>query len=374
MRTAATLFVALAAGPVVAQSGPFVAEVSADTVALRSGPGDTMPDTGHLYRGTRLIVDHEEGADWLAVQPPGGQVSWINHKFLESKSDQPGDVIPRNAVVHAEPDAEIAVGRAGLNKPLDVRKTRIPDGTIVCVIGPKVDLNGSMWYPIAPPDGDFRYVPRAAVRAVRGQAEQAFVVRSPTPPPVVPASATTDNPPLASLPTPGGLAAGRGDNWPNNPLWRQAEQAERTGDYDRAEQLYLKLAADMNRPGGDAKLADLCYNRVHAVREKQRGGRSTAASSVRQDLPPGGVGVSQASEGKWAGPGRLREAGFKFDRRVTYALVNDKGRVICYATSTSRVDLDRYLGEDVELYGAVDYPGDLRGAGIIAASSIRVAR
>jgi hypothetical protein len=371
VRAIATLFVAVVAGAAAAQPGPFVAEVITD-VTLRSGPGETMPDTGHLSRGTRLVVDHDEG-DWLAVHPPGGQVSWINHKFLAPKDDQPGDVTPRNAVVHAEPDAEVAVGRPGLNKPLDVRKTRVPDGTVVCVIGAKAEANGSMWYPIAPPDGDFRYVPRSAVRAVRGSSGPSFVVRSPTPPPVVPAAATTENPPLASLPTPAGAASGRADNWPNNPVWRQAEQADRAGDFARAEELYLRLAGDMNRPGGDAELANLCYNRVHAVREKQRGGRPTTAAAVRQDLPPGGAGITRASEGAWTRPGRLREAGFRFDRQLAYALVDDDNKVICYAVPSSRADLSRYVGRDLELYGETEYPGDLR-RGVVTVTSVRAAR
>jgi hypothetical protein len=347
------------AAPAVAQPA-YLGEVTADGVAVRCGPSDQMPETGQLFRGTRVVVDHEEPNGWLAVQPPRGQVSWINHKFLGPQDGQPADVIPRNAVVHAEPEAELAFGRPGLGKPLDVRRTRVPDQTIVLVIGKKVEHNGSVWYPVEPPDGDFRYVPKSAVRFVRGEPAPGFVVRSPAPAPAADPPPGLDPPP-ASVPGKPAAPAARGKpaDWPNHPLWQQAEQAERAGDYDRAEQLYLKLAGEMNQPGGDAELANLCYTRVHAVREKQRQARPAP------DRPPAG---------QWVGPGVLRPAGFKMDGRTTYAVVGPRGEVKCYAVAGSGVDLERYKGFDVELYGAITYPGDLRGAGVMTATKVQLAR
>ena len=56
-----------------------------------------------------------------------------------------------------------------------------------------------------------------------------------------------------------------------HPLWAQAEAAERDGRHDDAEKLFFQLAREMNEPGGDHDIANLCYTRIHSLREKKRG-------------------------------------------------------------------------------------------------------
>lgn len=386
MRTAAILgFLLALGGTAVAQPSAYLAEVSVDSVPLRSGPGDQMPETGSVFRGARIVVDHEEGEKWVAVQPPRGQVSWIRHLNVGPANGHPADAVPRNMLVHAEPDCEIAYGKPGLGKPLDVRRTRIPEATIVQVIGTKVEHGGTMWYPIEPPDGDFRYLPKSAIRPIRGAPTQSFVVKSPKPDPETPAKPPAGDPLPVSIRNPmvptSSPPANRPADWPNHPIWRNAEQAERAGDYVRAEQLYLRLASEMNRPGGDGELANLCYTRVHAVREKVRrgGGSRTSSGDSREpagsrDLPGDYTSQPMAGSDRWAGPGKLRLAGFKIDGKPTYAIVATGGKVVVYAVAASGVDLDRYTGSDVEVYGTLTYPGDLRGAGIMTATQIRPAR
>jgi hypothetical protein len=126
--------------------------------------------------------------------------------------------------------------------------------------------------------------------------------------------------------------------------------------------LYLKLAAEMNQSGGDAELANLCYARVHAVREKQRGQRTSQPAAA-----------SRAGD-QWTGPGVLRVAGFRLNNRPTFALVGSKGEVVCYAVGGPGVELERYRGYEVELYGPMTHPGDLRGAGVMTANKARLAR
>lgn len=353
----------LAAAPAAAQHSAYDAEVSADAVAVRCGPSEQLPETGQLFRGTRVTVEREEPNGWVAIRAPRGQVSWINHKFLGPAPGQPDDVVPRNAIVHSEGVADVAAGRPGHGKPLDVRRTQVPDQTVVLVIGQKVVHNNSTWYPIEPPDGDLRYVPKSAVRFVGGKPAAEFVVRSPDPK-VTPAGGAEPVP--ASIPNrPATTTAGRGKaaDWPNHPLWHQAEQAERAADYPKAETLYLKLAAEMNQPGGDAELANLCYARVHAVREKMRQGKGT--STGKADPP--------AAEGRWVGPGLLRRVTFKIDGREAYALEGDRGQVKCYAVPAGDVDLDRYVRSDVILYGQLSYSPDLR-AWVVTASRLQLDR
>lgn len=357
---AAVLALALAA-PAAAQPTAHLAEVTAESVTVRSGPGDKTPETGALFRGARVVVDHEQGDDWVAVQPPRGQVSWIKHLFLKPAGPQ-ADGMAYNAIVTSEGEVEVAAGRPGSDQPLDVRMARVPDQTIVLVVGKPVKHNGSTWLPIEPPDGDFRYLPKSAVRILRAQPAQAFVVRG-DPKAVPPESKPALEPATASIPG-GSGAAVRPADWPNHPLWLQAEQAARQGDYARAETLYLRLAAEMNQVGGDAELANLCYARVHAVRERQRG--TPRAEPGRRDPP---------AAGQWVGPGVLRQTGLPaMSGRAVYAMDGPQGRPRCYAVAGSGVDLERFKGYEVQLYGELTYPGNLRGVGLLTVTRVQAAR
>ena len=49
------------------------------------------------------------------------------------------------------------------------------------------------------------------------------------------------------------------------------------------------------------------------------------------------------------------------DDKPAYALMDSKGRIICYATASPGVDLDRYLNQSVSLYGSLETRGTIRG-------------
>ena len=53
---------------------------------------------------------------------------------------------------------------------------KIPNGTTLLLLGPKVQFAGKTWYPVAPPAGDVRYLPRTAVQYEK-PANNSFSVR-----------------------------------------------------------------------------------------------------------------------------------------------------------------------------------------------------
>jgi len=358
---------------------PYLGIVAADNVSLRAGPGDAMEDTGLIPRGERLVVVQEVGEKWLAVQPPQGQISWIKYRAIEEIGDATTASLPRNVRVLCDNEIDIAAGRPGDPKPLNVRRTNVPDGTIVVLIGTKVLVGTESWVPIVPPAGDVRYIPKAAVEFSRGVSTQNFKVTTPGKPviPEVAAAATVPAPggngiPMGDTVAPGrqapGATVGRGrpNNWPNDPLWIEAETAEQARDYPRAERLYLQLAANNNRPGGDQELVNLCFTRVHEVRKKQS---ARPGGEPRTGTPR----FEDAAGPNWYGPGELRRAGFRNEGRSTFALVDRAGKVRCYIVAPGGVDIESQLGREVEVYGIVAYPNDLRGVGLLTASRIQQA-
>jgi hypothetical protein len=333
--------------------------VTAESVVVRGTPRSDATDLGTLPRGTTVVIHHVEGVEWLAIQPPRGSVGWVNHKFIRPLT--PGaEKFPQDWVVNSLTDVKLAVGKQGDNRPLDIRMTAVPDGTLVTVIGPKVENpdDNSKWYPIIPPEDDFRYVPKSAVR-VDGVARTGFVVRSTE---MKPTTTTTE----PVTPTPTRTVVGS-----SNPTWLQAQQAEQVGEFDRAEKLYFQLAREMNGPNGDTDLANQCYARVHTLREKRRTGeRTPAVLTSRTDTPKPQPARDEQTLSKWSGPGTLRATGFRVDGRPAFALENAKQQIIVYAVAGSGIDLSRHERRKVDLYGtSIDLP-ELRGVKLIKVTEV----
>lgn len=342
-----------------AQTAQQLGSIAPAEVTVRSSPKADAPDAGQLFRGTDVIVHHAEGDEWLAIQPPPGAISWINHKFVEVAKDK---AFPQNAVVHSDGEVKIAAGKAGVNRPLETRKTAIPDGSIVRVLaaGVKSDDDGSVWYPIQPLKDDFRYVPRAAVQ-LGGPTADNFVVKSPKIPSISPASLT------AAIPTPSSYA-NKPAGWPGtNSTWADAVSAETAKDFDKAVRLYFQLAKEMNAAGGDADLANLCYARIHAIREKTResGAKDNNWTATKGDAPRDDGAWTKRGEAPakaaWTGAGTLRQASMRTKDKQYYVLEDSYGQLVHYAVAGSTgPDLEKYAKKKVDLFGTVAYSPELR--------------
>lgn len=374
------LIVASRAG--AAEPAAYRAVVVDVEVKLRAGASDAFPETGTLPRGSVVVVEKEENGGWLAVTAPYGSVSWIATQFIEDPA--PDRATPKNVFVNADDEVTLAAGKAGEAQPLDIRRVKIPNGTALLLLGPSVKFAGKTWYPIAPPAGDVRYLPRTAVQFEK-PANNNFSVRVTEPTgPALAVNPTPAGGPLASVPGPGVTPVGGGvtSSKPavNHPLWTQAETAEREGRLADAEKAYFDLAALMNGNGGDHDIANLCYTRIHALREKRRGTDGTrSASAALQPAPKEDRGVRPgapqaiptadkpkpttntppAADGndarpQWTGIGTLRRSVLTPDGtgKPAYALETSPGVVKVYVTAGSGVELEKLVGKRVDVYGA----------------------
>jgi uncharacterized protein YraI len=350
---------------------------------LRTGPSDQMPACGSLEAGEEVIIHHVEGTDWLAIQPPRGSLSWISQLCVEVKRppDDAANKYPVDGVVSPldTGDVKIAAGSMGETKPLNVQRTKIPAGTLVRIIGPKVTVNAEEgdtgWYPIVPPRDDFRYVLRSSVDTTGTAEKGGFTVKS-----VQAQGAATSGVGVLSIKQAGNTTTDA--NWPNNALWRDAERARSEGNFAKAEELYFQLAKESNK-SGDVRLANLCYERVHMVREQNRtGGAKPAVNpdnvSWKAAEPPKGTAAPTKLEAVTATPtytntvygdGILRRVSFSYNGQKVYALTDQKGQVRYYILPNGN-DLDKHVGKWLEVAGTSSSPKEFGGDTVLNVSKI----
>jgi hypothetical protein len=383
------LVAAVASVSAFAQAVPYAAVVADPEVKLRAGPSDKYPVTSSLFRGNIVVVDREPEDGWLAIKPPVGSVSWVPSQFLEGFD--PNRPLPQNVQVRCEGKVTLAAGQVGVPQPLDIRLVSVPDGTLLVVIGAKVTYQNKTWFPVMPPDGDYRFLPKSAVKAGPAVNETFVVAGGSSAKPNAPSVSTS---PTLSLPgvQPASLPDG---TWSrpsgiNDPLWIAAEKAENEGRLEEAEKLFFQLARKMNEPGGDHDVANQCYSRIHSLREKKRltqptstanapssssnpsSGTITPVSSRPDDRSrsrTAGSGSQSTSSPppssnppreddpktgeKWTGAGFLVRTGYSLDGKTTYALESAPRIVRYYVLEGPGVDLKKYINRRVDLFGTV---------------------
>ena len=72
-----------------AVSFPYVGELTATDVYIRSGPGTAYYYWAKLSAPARVIVAGQKHG-WLKILPPAGSFSWISKNFVELDADNPG--------------------------------------------------------------------------------------------------------------------------------------------------------------------------------------------------------------------------------------------------------------------------------------------
>ena len=355
------------------------ATVKVPEAVVRSGASDKpeMYPTNRLHQGDVVEVVQEMDGGWLAIKPPPrGSFSWINSRFLErDPKDQ------RIWVVHSEAPVDVLLGSELLNAKPSVVGKKLSPGSIVVAVGQPIDDNrdnDGRFLPIVPPEGELRYV-RADQVTPNTPAGQAGLAPPPTAvgavPPGPPAPAGDFNhpaTPAASAPLPP-AAGGSSD-----PRWQEAQRLEQEGKKAEAAQKYTELAQQVYAENHD--LAMQCYNRAYFLRESLQGGTPTppansqltsaTADNRLAPVPAGNPGLqanyaslqdpAAGAPPQTSTPGLLRVAGRGVDSRPTYVLQNSQGMIQMYVTAQPGVDLQSYVGRNVQLYGPLVYRMDIR--------------
>lgn len=363
---------------------PYVAYVAQSQATLRSGPGESFYATEKLPRATTVeIYAHEN--EFAAIRPPKASFSWTPAVQLRLVSAGVAEVIDDEAVSW--------VG-SSLEQPAQPRyQVQLRKGERLQILGEKRIEGGdaSVWYKIAPPAGEFRWVRLAEL--TRDPPEEAA---APTPtggwtvrsrdktnatepgvsrPVLQPAGdASADSEPKTLLPIVANepfelslsrielelsvLATRPSDQWRLDTLKQQVNALEqRAGTtIERAESRRLA-----------EKIAD--FDELAKRRESLadwKPGRSTGGSSGEQLTADSASSTPSPFAPKFDGQGKLLPVVTSNPKTPRYALMDGDGKLIQYITPAPGLNLHRYLRKQIGVFGQTEFLPNLKAKHLTA--------
>lgn len=164
------LVLALATGRVVAAENeqkpepkidPEAVYVAVEQARLYAGPSSDFYPTGNIKRGTALEVYLRAGNGWLGVRPPQGSFSWVpaSQAYL----------LPGGRVIEITDANAVSWIGTELGSAKQYRwQVQLKVGEQLSVLGEATiksdtDDREALWYKVAPPAGEFRWIEQAAI-------------------------------------------------------------------------------------------------------------------------------------------------------------------------------------------------------------------
>lgn len=153
-----------------AEPFPYRALVTSDEVSVRSGPGESYYAVQKLTKGEAVEVWRHDPGGWYAIRPPEGAFSWVSSEFIKPTEGGLGVVIGERVV------ARVGSVYSDIRDCVQVRLDKGEEVEILDVQRSDTSEGAKSWYKIAPPAGEFRWVPGRFVeheqRATRAAVEK----------------------------------------------------------------------------------------------------------------------------------------------------------------------------------------------------------
>lgn len=130
----------------------FSIPIGVDVAPVMASPAKDAYQTGAVLKDRYVEVYFRNEEGYCAIRPPQGSFSWLNGKFVEQESEGYGKVVSNSG--------KAVPSRVGGDSPTtsSVVQVGLHNGQKVRILG-KVGLSdGSTWYKISPPPGEFRWI------------------------------------------------------------------------------------------------------------------------------------------------------------------------------------------------------------------------
>lgn len=154
---------------------PDLRYVEVDRANVYAGPSEDYYPTSFLTHGASVTVFEQTQDGWLAIRPPKGSFSWL--------PATQGFLLPGGRTVEVTEAEAVSWIGSSLGTPKQYRwQVRLNRGEQLSVIGEQTlgdeeSDKKTLWYKIAPPNGEFRWIRAEACSASMG-AERGAVAGS----------------------------------------------------------------------------------------------------------------------------------------------------------------------------------------------------
>jgi hypothetical protein len=379
--------------------------------SVHSGPGENFYPTDSLSQGDTVEVYREKPGGWLAIRPPVNSFSWVAGRDLILKDGGLAEVV--------KDDVASRIG-SRLNDRHNAAQVRLKKGEAVEVLGEE-NFSGEKWYKIAPPAGEFRWIQASLVERAGPIPSQSSTPASPATapaagdskavqqlstgtaattagdagaPPSLPAPKTSDTsgnaapnatPSAATTPATAPAASGTTGQTAANPaagelshelaaiemrLSRMAAAPTNLWNTERLERDCAQLQARAKTPA-DRDAVRATQEKINQFAQIGRRANPTASNFAQSGQPqitplPGTVATA-ASGGPYDAVGILRPVVSRRPGAPQFALVDERGQVLSFVTSTPDLNLQPYLGRRVGVVGNRGYIPEFQRSNVTAA-------
>lgn len=146
-------------------SYPYIAQVATPQAVVRSGPEKNYYATSELRLGDQVDVYYET-EDWCAIRPPEGSFSWISAVYVElDLSNHIGTVIADGLA------SRVGSKNTELCETVQVKLKKGEKVLVLDHLETPENAVSPLWYKIAPPSGEFRWIHRSALTKVASPME-----------------------------------------------------------------------------------------------------------------------------------------------------------------------------------------------------------
>lgn len=337
---------------------PYVAQITGNSVNIRSGPGTNYYPCGKLNKTDRVIVVGTKFS-WSQIVPPQGSFSWISKEYVSTDANNPttGTVTGDNVRVYA--GAEDLKPMHSTSLQLKHNKTER-----VRLLGEEKDG----YYKIAPPEGAYLWVlsqytkPLGAVGEIevtieepepaveRGEDRPSVVTTGPAQPEilkeyyVLQKQFETERAKPIRQQNYEGIKKAIGEIAAN----KQAGNAARYAEYTLGQIKRCELAQQV---AGELELQDKQLQRAGRRIEKALAAKLTQIEDLGRFAIIGKFQTSNVYDSE----GELKY----------YRIIDDSGNTSCYVLpgGTARdIDLSKFVGRKVGLIGTIEPHQQTSGA------------
>jgi uncharacterized protein YgiM (DUF1202 family) len=327
------------------ESFPYMAEVTATDVLVRSGPGTNYYRCGKVSAPSKVeVVGSEYG--WSKIVPPAGSFSWISKQYVAIDTNNPGQgiVTGDNVNVRAGSEFVSAMQSASL-------QTQLNKGAKVKLMGEEMDD----YYKIAPPEGAYLWISTEYIKNV-GAVEKMAATSADV-------NAVEPNAP----PKPVSVEAQKLKEYRELTKQIKTERAKPVADQNWAQiKAGLAAIADNNDAGNAARYAKLQLENVKGF-ELAR----TASEELKQQegkLAQTREQIEKARQeqlatipdvGKFAIIGKLRPSLLyaRSSKDYRYLILGDNNKIVAYALpaeSATGIDMSQFFNKKVGLVGKIE--------------------